>query len=182
MPGAYSASAKRTINKQVYSILFNNPTIFDGVPLFDDAHGNLIGDGAAPSINTLQAIMLKLLGQKDPFGESIMVQPRFVIVPVGYGFLMSQILQTAQIDVEGIGSHTAQAVHFIHRSPDQGFCGSFIPHKTADRDLSGFTFQNDNISCPLVHERIAGKKSCQTIVQCSIVHFETRFLKLFQQR
>ena len=23
---------------------------------------------------------------------------------------------------------------------------------------------------------------CQTIVQCSIVHFETRFLKLFQQR
>lgn len=111
MPGAYSASAKRTINKQVYSILFNNPTIFDGVPLFDDAHGNLIGDGAAPSINTLQAIMLKLLGQKDPFGESIMVQPRFVIVPVGYGFLMSQILQTAQIDVEGIGSHTANALY-----------------------------------------------------------------------
>lgn len=111
MPGAYSASAKRTINKQVYSILFNNPAIFDGVPLFDNAHGNLITDGAAPSINTMQAIMLKLLAQKDPFGESIMVQPRFVIVPVGYGFLMSQILQTAQIDVDGIGSHTANALY-----------------------------------------------------------------------
>ena len=31
----------------------------------------------------MQAIMLKLLRQTDPFGESIMVQPRFVIVPVG---------------------------------------------------------------------------------------------------
>ena len=111
VPGMYAASAKRTINKQVYSILFNNPTIFDGVALFDASHNNLITDGAAPSINTLQAIMLKLLTQKDPFGDSIMVQPRFVIVPVGYGFLMSQILETAQITVDGIGSHTANALY-----------------------------------------------------------------------
>lgn len=111
MPGAYSASAKRTINKQVYSILFNNPTIFDGAPLFDASHNNLITSGAAPSINTLQAIMLKLLTQTDPFGDSIMVQPRYIIVPVGYGFLMSQILETAQIDVDGIGSHTANALY-----------------------------------------------------------------------
>lgn len=111
MPGAYSASAKRTINKQVYSILFNNPTIFDGVSLFDASHNNLITSGAAPSINTLQAIMLKLLTQTDPFGDSIMVQPRYIIVPVGYGFLMSQILETAQIDVDGIGSHTANALY-----------------------------------------------------------------------
>lgn len=111
MPGAYSASAKRTINKQVYSILFNNPTIFDGVTLFNASHNNLITSGAAPSINTLQAIMLKLLTQTDPFGDSIMVQPRYIIVPVGYGFLMSQILETAQIDVDGIGSHTANALY-----------------------------------------------------------------------
>lgn len=55
--------------------------------------------------------MIKLLNQKDPFGDSIMVQPRYVIVPVGYGFLMSQILETAQIDVDGIGSHTANALY-----------------------------------------------------------------------
>lgn len=111
VPGMYAASAKRTINKQVYSILFNNPTIFDGVALFNSAHNNLITTGAAPSIETLQAIMIKLLNQKDPFGDSIMVQPRYVIVPVGYGFLMSQILETAQIDVTGIGSHTANALY-----------------------------------------------------------------------
>ena len=67
--------------------------------------------GGAPSIDTMQAIMLKLLRQTDPFGESIMVQPRFVIVPVGYGFKMSQILESPQIDVEGIGSHTANALY-----------------------------------------------------------------------
>ncbi len=111
MPGKYAAAAKRTINKQVYSILMQNPAIFDGVPLFDAAHGNLMETGGAPSIDTMQAIMLKLLSQTDPFGESIMVQPRFVIVPVGYGFRMAQILESPQIDVEGIGSHTANALY-----------------------------------------------------------------------
>ena len=31
VPGLYAASAKRTINKQVYKILVDNPAIFDGV-------------------------------------------------------------------------------------------------------------------------------------------------------
>lgn len=111
MPGKYAAAARRTINKQVYSILMKNPAIFDGVALFDDAHGNLISTGGAPSIDTMQAIMLKLLSQTDPFGDSIMVQPQFVIVPVGYGFRMAQILESPQIEVEGIGSHTANALY-----------------------------------------------------------------------
>ena len=111
MPGLYAMSAKRTINKQVYKILIDNPAIFDGVSLFDNAHNNLIASGAAPSIDTLQAAMLKLLHQKDPFGDSIMVEPKYVIVPVGYGFKLAQILETAQIDVTGIGSHTANALY-----------------------------------------------------------------------
>ena len=72
---------------------------------------DLIASGAAPSIDTLQAAMLKLLHQKDPFGDSIMVEPKYVIVPVGYGFKLSQILETAMIDVTGIGSHTANALY-----------------------------------------------------------------------
>ena len=111
MPGLYAMSAKRTINKQVYKILIDNPAIFDGVSLFDNAHNNLIASGAAPSIDTLQAAMLTLLHQKDPFGDSIMVEPKYVIVPVGYGFKLAQILETAQIDVTGIGSHTANALY-----------------------------------------------------------------------
>ena len=111
IPGIYAMSAKRTINKQVYKILIENPAIFDGVSLFDTAHNNLIATGAAPSIDTMQALMMKLLQQKDPFGDSIMVKPKYVIVPVGYGFKMSQILETAMIDVTGIGSHTANALY-----------------------------------------------------------------------
>lgn len=48
MPGLYAMSAKRTINKQVYKILIDNPAIFDGVSLFDNAHNNLIASGVAP--------------------------------------------------------------------------------------------------------------------------------------
>lgn len=111
IPGLYATSAKRTINKQVYKILVDNPAVFDGVALFDNAHNNLIATGAAPSVDTLQAIMLKLLSQKDPFGDSIMVEPEYLIVPVGYGFKMSQLLETVLIDVTGIGSHTANALY-----------------------------------------------------------------------
>lgn len=111
VPGMYAASAKRTINKQVYSILYSNPTIFDDKALFHADHGNLVTSGAAPSIENIQGMILKMMSQTDPFGDSITVQPRFIVVPVGYGFTLAQILQTAQIEVDGIGSHTANALY-----------------------------------------------------------------------
>ena len=111
VPGMYAASAKRTINKQVYSILYSNPTIFDDKALFHADHGNLAAAGAAPSIENIQGMILKMMSQTDPFGDSITVQPRFIVVPVGYGFTLAQILQTAQIEVDGIGSHTANALY-----------------------------------------------------------------------
>ncbi len=111
VPGLYAASAKRTINKQVYSILVQNPAVFDGVPLFNAAHNNLITAGAKPSIDTMQAIMLKLLRQTAPFGEAITIQPRYIIVPVGYGFLLSQLLETQQIEVAGIGNKTMNPLY-----------------------------------------------------------------------
>ena len=85
--------------------------IFDGAPLFDDAHHNVVKTAGAPSIDSLQKIMLKLLRQVDPFGEAITIQPKHVIVPVGYGFLLSQLLETAVLDAEGIGSHTVNALY-----------------------------------------------------------------------
>ena len=111
VPGLYAASAKRTINKGVYSILMKNPAIFDGVPLFDTAHKNVAATPSAPSIDSLQKMMLKLLRQTDPFGEAITVQPKYIIVPVGYGFLLSQLLETQIVDVTGIGSHTVNALY-----------------------------------------------------------------------
>jgi len=115
VPGMYAASAKRTINKQVYKILMDNPAIFDGVPLFDAAHGNLIANGSKPSNEAIQAMMMKMLLQKDPFGEAIMVQPAHIIVPVGYKFLMTTILSSPTINTEG----NTQAVNPLYQYREQ---------------------------------------------------------------
>ena len=115
---AFPAILDNAIRKNIVQMYQEIPTTFqlwttkgsvsDFKPTKD--HSYLAG-GAAPSIDTLQAAMLKLLHQKDPFGDSIMVEPKYVIVPVGYGFKLAQILETAQIDVTGIGSHTANALY-----------------------------------------------------------------------
>lgn len=115
VPGLYAAAAKRTINKQVYKVLVNNPAIFDGVSLFDSAHGNLVSTGTKPSNEAIQALMMKMLLQTDPFGESIMVQPAFIIVPVGYKFLMTTIMTSPTINT----AENTQAVNPLYQYKDQ---------------------------------------------------------------
>lgn len=115
IPGLYAASAKRTINKQVYQILMENPKIFDGKALFHADHGNLITTGAKPSNEAIQAMMLKMLLQKDQFGESIMVQPGYIIVPVGYKFLMTTILSSPTLNTED----NTQAVNPLYQYRSQ---------------------------------------------------------------
>lgn len=61
MPGQFASRAKRTINRQVYEKLYQNPAEYDGVPLFDDAHRNLISDGSAPGIAVLEK-MIQMMG------------------------------------------------------------------------------------------------------------------------
>jgi hypothetical protein len=98
VPGLYAASAKKTIDKQVYTILYGNPAIYDGVTLFDDTnHKNVIGSGAAPSQTTIQAIILKAQKQKDPFDEPIYMTPKFIIVGVGYEFTLAVVFGSAQV-------------------------------------------------------------------------------------
>lgn len=115
VPGLYAASAKRTINKQVYKILMDNPAIFDGVNLFSDAHGNLVDTGSKPSNEAIQAMMMKLLLQTDPFGEAIMVQPANIIVPVGYKFTMTSILASPTINT----ADNTQAVNPLYQYREQ---------------------------------------------------------------
>ncbi len=111
VPAMYAESAKRTINKQVYGILVDNPAIFDGVKLFDKAHNNLIETGTKPTVEAIQSAMLKMLTQTDPFGESIMLQPAYIIVPVGYKFLMTTIFESPTLNTEG----NTQAVNPLYQ-------------------------------------------------------------------
>ncbi|MCI8857357.1 MAG: hypothetical protein HFH26_12555 [Clostridiaceae bacterium] len=116
MPAQYASRAKRKINRQVYEILFENAAVFDGAALFDDAHKNLIAEGSAPSIAALERMILMMGMQTDQFGESIMVEPATIIVPMGYGMRVNQILGTAEIDVEGIGSHTVNVLNTQYKN------------------------------------------------------------------
>lgn len=101
VPAAYTAAAKKTIDKACYSILMNNPAIFDGVTLFHADHKNLIGSGAAPSQQTIQDIILLAQGQTDPFGEPIYEIPKKLVVPMGYEFVLATIFKSAQVTGSG---------------------------------------------------------------------------------
>lgn len=97
IPGLYATRAKKTIDKQVYSLLFNNSKIFDGINLFDNKHKNLIGTGTKPSQASIQAMILQMQNQVDQFGEAIYITPQHIIVPVGYEFDLAVILRSAQV-------------------------------------------------------------------------------------
>ena len=111
MPGQYAAAAKRTINKQVYQILMTNPAIFDGVALFDRRPRQPDGDRRRSWHRHHAGHHAQAAEPDRPlWGEHhgpAPVRHR----AVGYGFKMSQILESPQIDVEGIGSHTANALY-----------------------------------------------------------------------
>lgn len=112
IPGRYAESAKRTINNQVYKMLYDNGTIFDGKTLFHAEHGNLIEAGAAPSIATIQSALLKLKLQKDEDGTALNITPRYIIVPVGYGFALTQALHSPTVKT----AENGEAVNVLYNS------------------------------------------------------------------
>ena len=97
VPGLYAEAAKKTIDKQVYDVLFDNPTVYDGKRLFHNDHKNLIGTGAAPSQTSIQQIILQMQKQTDPFGDPIYMTPAAIVVPVGYEFDLAVIFHSAQV-------------------------------------------------------------------------------------
>lgn len=97
IPGLYAQKAKKTIDKQVYQILFSNEKIFDGKTLFCKDHNNLISTGTKPTQASIQAIITQMQKQTDPFGDAIYVTPKYIIVPIGYGFDLAVIFKSAQV-------------------------------------------------------------------------------------
>lgn len=101
LPARYAKAAKSSINKQVYEILFKNPTIYDGSTLFGAHHKNVVTKGAligAPTSAAIQAMIVALSTQKNQFGEPIALRPGAIIVPVGYGFGIQTIFESATIN------------------------------------------------------------------------------------
>lgn len=97
IPARYAAAARRTQNKQAYNILLGNDKIYDGIPLFDTKHNNLIKTGGAPSRETFLPMLLKLQMMKDEFDEAINIRPAKIVVPVGYAFDMFTMFNSPTI-------------------------------------------------------------------------------------
>lgn len=115
MPARYAASARKTINKQVYEILMNNPAIYDGTALFSQAHGNLISTGTGITKESMQAMILALQSQKDEFGEAIIIRPAKIVVPVGMSFEIYTLFNSPTINTSG----NTQAVNPLYRYAGQ---------------------------------------------------------------
>lgn len=129
IPGIYAVAAKRKINQQCYEMLFNNATIYDGKKLFDTAHNNVAATAGAPSLKTINALMLKLQAQKDPFGEALNITPRTLILPVGYGLDVATLLHSASIttpDSQNTGYNPLkdQGLVFVEDATLNGLAGA----------------------------------------------------------
>lgn len=114
IPAKYAASARKTINKQCYQILVNNPAIYDGTPLFSSAHMNLLAKGTGITKEAVQGMILALQNQHDQFGEAIIIRPAIIIVPSGYMFDMYTLFYSPTINSEG----NTQAVNPLYRYKD----------------------------------------------------------------
>lgn len=101
IPQRYAASAKKTINTQVYRALTQNPVIYDGSQLFCAAHKNIIAAGTDFTVEAAQKIIMMLQLQKDQFDEPIIIRPAFWVVPVGYAFKIQSVLWSQTLNTEG---------------------------------------------------------------------------------
>ena len=115
VPAKYAASARKTINKQVYEILVQNPAIYDGTPLFSQAHGNLVTTGTGVTQASLQAMIMALQTQLNQFGDAIIIRPATIVVPVGMAFDIYTLFNSPTINTEG----NTQAVNPLYRYANQ---------------------------------------------------------------
>ena len=86
LPGRYAAAARRTINTACYEMLMKNGRIYDNKALFCSDHKNLINKGTGITQEAIQAMILAITTQKDQFGQSILIRPTMLVLPVGMSF------------------------------------------------------------------------------------------------
>lgn len=111
LPARYAASARKTINKQVFSVLLKNPAIYDGVALFHSSHKNMLKTGTGITQEAVQTMIMALATQKDQFGEAIIINPSKILVPSGLKFDMYTLFNSPYIET----SDNTQAVNPLYQ-------------------------------------------------------------------
>lgn len=86
-PQMHGNAAARLVNRSVYRILINNPTMSDTYSLFSTSHAsgaNYVaqGSGGAPGVTTLNTAFKSMMLQKGLNADAILgITPKFLIVP-----------------------------------------------------------------------------------------------------
>ena len=96
-----------------YAALLSHPNkMGDGVPLFDTAHRNLyLNNGGIPSVATLGKVVTGMKKQKDRFGKTISIKPRYFLAPVSMETACEQFFNTEQQGRPVIGTGEAPLIH-----------------------------------------------------------------------
>ena len=115
IPAKYAKSARKTINKQVFKILIDNPKIYDGKNLFHASHGNLVTNGSGITADSLKAMILAMNAQLDEFEDAAIIRPAYIVVPSGYAFDMYTIFFSPTINTAG----NTQAVNPLFQYKDK---------------------------------------------------------------
>ena len=89
-------AADRAEKESVYGILHANPTLADGVPMFDASRGNIASTTGAPSVATLENAMY-CLSELTENGARLGLQPSLIVVPTNYA-LTTCVMLDAGLD------------------------------------------------------------------------------------
>lgn len=111
VPAKYAAAARKTLNKQVYSIMINDSIIYDATPLFSKMHKNILASGTGVTRESLQIMIMALQTQLDEFGEAIVINPASIVVPSGYAFEVYTLFYSPTIHT----TNNTQAVNPLYR-------------------------------------------------------------------
>lgn len=95
-------AAKLTIEIDVFALINSNPLMNDGIALFDAAHGNLAGSGAAPSVTAFDAMRVAMASQKDISGNEFLdIRPSILLLPIALGG-GARIINQSQYDPDAV--------------------------------------------------------------------------------
>lgn len=102
IPARYAASAQRTLNRQVYSILYNNGKIYDGKALFCTDHKNIVTDGAKPTLTSMKELKLKLQKQTGLDEQAINIRPEYILTPADYEMDLRELIVAPSLSDESV--------------------------------------------------------------------------------
>ena len=113
LPRMYGEETAVLVGDVAYGALLANPNLMgDGKELFDADHRNLFaGKGGVPTVENLGAIVTGMKLQKDSFGKTITILPKFFLAPVALEVACEQFFNTQLGGAGVIGTQAAPLIN-----------------------------------------------------------------------